>query len=131
QAVHEYPYRDTAWIEDMGRGTRRFVLKGFLVQDSLIYGGGDAISQRIALIAACETKGSGTLIHPTHGEMTVSVPENGLSLSGDMKSGRVFEFTLTLIESGIKVFAITGSSASSKTVKTNYLKLVSTTVLST
>ncbi|HDT6059217.1 TPA: hypothetical protein QHC01_005609, partial [Klebsiella pneumoniae subsp. pneumoniae] len=51
--------------------------------------------------------------------------------SGDMKSGRVFEFTLTLIESGIKVFAITGSSASSKTVKTNYLKLVSTTVLST
>lgn len=131
QAVHEYPYRDTAWIEDMGRGTRRFVLKGFLVQDSLIYGGGDAISQRIALIAACETKGSGTLIHPTLGEMTVSVPENGLILSGDMKSGRVFEFTLTLIESGIKVFAITGSSASSKTVKTNYLKLVSTTVLST
>lgn len=115
----------------MGRGTRRFVLKGFLVQDSLIYGGGDVISQRIALIAACETKGSGTLIHPTLGEMTVSVPENGLSLSGDMKSGRVFEFTLTLIESGIKVFAITGSSASSKTVKTNYLKLVSTTVLST
>jgi prophage DNA circulation protein len=66
----------------MGRGTRRFVLKGFLVQDSLIYGGGDAISQRIALIAACETKGSGTLIHPTLGEMTVSVPENGLRLSG-------------------------------------------------
>ena len=35
QSVHEYPYRDTAWVEDMGRGTRRFVLKGFLVQDSL------------------------------------------------------------------------------------------------
>ena len=26
QAVHEYPYRDTAWIEDMGRGTRRLIL---------------------------------------------------------------------------------------------------------
>ena len=131
QAVHEYPYRDTAWIEDMGRGTRRFVLKGFLVQDSLIYGGGDVISQRLALIAACETKGSGTLIHPTLGEMTVSVPENGLTLSGDMKSGRVFEFTLMAIESGLKVFAVTGSSAAGKTVRTNYLKLVSTTVFST
>lgn len=131
QAVHEYPYRDTAWIEDMGRGTRRFVLKGFLVQDSLIYGGSDVISQRLALIAACETKGSGTLIHPTLGEMTVSVPENGLTLSGDMKSGRSFEFTLMLIESGLKVFAITGSSTAGKTVRTNYLKLVSTTVFST
>lgn len=131
QAVHEYPYRDTAWIEDMGRGTRRFVLKGFLVQDSLIYGGSDVISQRLALIAACETKGSGTLIHPTLGEMTVSVPENGLTLSGDMKSGRSFEFTLMLIESGLKVFAITGSSTAGKTVRTNYLKLVSTAVLST
>ncbi|POI43315.1 hypothetical protein C3E94_27590, partial [Klebsiella pneumoniae] len=29
------------------------------------------MSQRIALIAACETRGSGTLIHPTLGEMTV------------------------------------------------------------
>ncbi|HCD3049367.1 TPA: hypothetical protein NBM42_005751, partial [Klebsiella variicola] len=63
--------------------------------------------------------------------MTVSVPENGLRLSGSADSGRVFEFTLMVIESGVKVFAITGSSASSKTVKTNYLKLVSTTVLST
>lgn len=131
QAVHEYPYRDTAWIEDMGRGTRRFVLKGFLVQDSLIYGGGDVIAQRLALITACETKGSGTLIHPTLGEMTVSIPENGLTLSGDMKSGRAFEFTLMAIESGLKVFAVTSSNAAGKTVRTNYLKLVSTTVLST
>lgn len=131
QAVHEYPYRDTAWIEDMGRGVRRIVIRGFIIQDSQLYGGGDVISQRQALIAACEEKGSGTLIHPTLGEMTVSIPENGLRLSGSADAGRVFEFTLMVIESGVKVFAITGSSASSKTVKTNYLKLVSTTVLST
>lgn len=78
QAVHEYPYRDTAWIEDMGRGTRRFIIRGFIVQNSLVYGGGDVISQRQSLINACEAKGSGTLIHPTLGEMTVSIPENGL-----------------------------------------------------
>ncbi|EMO6449659.1 DNA circularization protein [Raoultella planticola] len=131
QAVHEYPYRDTAWIEDMGRGVRRIVIRGFLIQDSQMYGGGDVITQRQALITACEEKGAGTLIHPTLGEMTVAIPENGLRLSGSADAGRVFEFTLMAIESGLKVFAVTGSSAAGKSVRTNYLKLVSTTVLST
>lgn len=131
QAVHEYPYRDTAWVEDLGRGTRRFVLRGFLLQNSHVYGGGDVIAQRQALIAACETRGSGTLIHPTLGELTVSVPENGLRISGAMDHGRVFEFTLTVIESGLKVFAVTGNAPAEGKVHTNYLKLVSTTVAGT
>ncbi|MFU0912801.1 DNA circularization protein [Kluyvera intermedia] len=131
QAVHEYPYRDTAWIEDLGRGTRRFVLRGFIIQNSQVYGGGDVITQRQSLIAACEKKGSGTLIHPTLGELTVSVPENGLRISGSMENGRVFEFTLMVIESGQKVFAITDSAAAGNSVRTNYLKLVSTVVAST
>ncbi|ELN0130431.1 DNA circularization protein [Raoultella planticola] len=131
QAVHEYPYRDTAWIEDMGRGVRRIVIRGFLIQDSQMYGGGDVITQRQALISACEEKGAGTLIHPTLGEMTVAIPENGLRLSGSADAGRVFEFTLMAIESGLKVFAVTGNVAAGSAVKTNYLKLVSTTVLST
>lgn len=131
QAVHEYPYRDTAWIEDLGRGTRRFVLRGFIIQNSQVYGGGDVITQRHSLIAACEQKGSGTLIHPTLGELTVSVPENGLRISGSMENGRVFEFTLMVIESGQKVFAITDSTAARNSVRPNYLKLVSTAVAST
>jgi prophage DNA circulation protein len=71
------------------------------------------------------------LIHPTLGEMTVAIPENGLRLSGSADAGRVFEFTLMAVESGLKVFAVTGSTAAGETVKTNYLKLVSTAVLST
>ncbi|TXP33236.1 hypothetical protein FV280_26175, partial [Escherichia coli] len=60
-----------------------------------------------------------------------SIPENGLRISGSMENGRVFEFTLMAIESGLKVFAVTGSTVAGATVKTNYLKLVSTAVLST
>lgn len=131
QAVHEYPYRDTAWIEDLGRGTRRFMIRGFLIQNSQIYGGGDVIAQRQSLVAACEEKGSGTLVHPTLGELTVSIPENGLRISGSMESGRVFEFTLMALESGLKVFAITDGTAASGTVKTNYFKMVTTVVAST
>jgi prophage DNA circulation protein len=102
-----------------------------LIQNSQVYGGGDAITQRQSLIEACEQKGSGTLVHPTLGELTVSIPENGLRISGSMENGRVFEFTLMAIESGLKVFAVTGSTVAGATVKTNYLKLVSTAVLST
>ena len=131
QAVHEYPWRDTAWIEDIGRATRRFIIRGFLIQNSQVYGGGDAITQRQSLIAACEAKESGTLIHPTLGELTVSIPENGLRISGSTENGRVFEFTLMAIESGLKVFAVTDSTTAGDTVNTNYLKLVSTTVAST
>ncbi|HED1307161.1 TPA: DNA circularization protein [Kluyvera ascorbata] len=131
QAIHEYPYRDTAWIEDLGRGTRRFVIRGFLIQNSLVYGGGDVITQRQSLIAACEEKGSGTLVHPILGELTVSVPENGFRITGSMESGRAFEFTLMVIESGAKVFAITDGTAAGDTVKTNYLKMVTTAVAST
>ena len=29
-AVHEYPYRDTVWVEDLGRSARKFTLRGFL-----------------------------------------------------------------------------------------------------
>ena len=131
QAVHEYPYRDTAWVEDMGLGIRRVAIRGFLIQDSQMYGGGDVIAQRQALISACEEKGAGTLIHPTLGEMIVAIPENGLRLSGSADSGRVFEFTLMAIESGLKIFAVTGSRTTGKAVRTNYLKLASTTVFST
>lgn len=130
-AVHDYPYRDTAWIEDMGRGMRKLTLRCFIVENSLVYGGGDVILQRRALIDACEKNGPGMLIHPTLGELTVSIPENGLRIGGSLENGRAFEFSLTLFESGLKVFAVTQSEVASATTKTNYLKLVSTAVLTT
>ena len=130
-AVHDYPYRDTAWVEDMGRGLRKITMRCFIVENSQVYGGGDVILQRRSLIDACEKNGSGTLIHPTLGELTVSVPEGGLRVSGSMDNGRAFEFSLTVFESGLKVFAVTSSEVASAKVSTNYFKLVTTTVLGT
>lgn len=127
QAVHEYPYRERAWVEDLGRGTRHFTLRGFLVQSSLLYAAPDVMTQRDSLIAACEAGSAGTLVHPTLGELTVSVPEGGLRISeGD--AGRVFEFTLTVIESGLRVFAVTGSADAASTVQTSWLSLAAKTV---
>ncbi|EOX2631976.1 DNA circularization N-terminal domain-containing protein, partial [Yersinia enterocolitica] len=88
QAIHEYPYRDTAWIEDLGRATRRLTIRGFLIQSSGLYTAPDVMTQRDSLIAACEMPDAGTLVHPTLGEMTVSIPESGLRLNEGVESGR-------------------------------------------
>ncbi|RYM50036.1 DNA circularization protein [Serratia proteamaculans] len=122
QAVHEYPYRNTAWVEDLGRGTRKMTIRGFIVHNSLAYDAPDVITQRNSLVAACEMEGAGTLIHPTLGELTVSVPDGGLRVLESVDNGRSFEFTLTLIESGLKVFAITGSTQAASLVQTNWLR---------
>lgn len=113
-AIHEYPYRDTVWVEDLGRSARRFTLRGFLVHDSRIYSAGDVFAQRDALVAACETGESGLLVHPTLGELSVYVPDGGLRIEEGVESERVFVFTLAFMESGDKAFSIvTGTTSTS------------------
>lgn len=126
QAVHEYPYRDSVWVEDMGRGTRHIHITGFIVQSSRVYTASDVMTQRDSLIAAAETAGSGTLVHPTLGELTVSVTDGGLRIHESMDEGRMFRFSLTVIESGLKVFAITSSADAVSTVKTSWFSTVTT-----
>lgn len=126
-AVHEYPYRDKPWVEDLGRATRKFTIKGFLVENSVVYGGGAVIDQRSNLIAACETTGAGTLIHPTYGELTVSIPSGGLQIVEQWDNGRYFEFTLNAIESGLKVFPVTTSTPLPD--EESWLKSIATTTL--
>ena len=53
--VHAYPFRDTVWVEDMGKLARRFQIYGFLVENSVIYGGGGE-SRSDRLLRAVESK---------------------------------------------------------------------------
>ena len=112
-AMHEYPNRDQSVAEDMGRSTRRFSLVGFLVTDSAVYGGGDVIEQREKLVAAVETAGPGLLIHPTYGLLNVSVPDGGLAIVEKWDEGRYFEFHLTFVETGLRVFSSISASKKS------------------
>lgn len=112
-ALHEYPGRDKPYIEDMGRSTRRIRLSGFLVSDSLVYGGGDAKAQRDAIVAAAERSGPGPLVHPTLGNLTVSVPDGGLRVIERWDMGRYFELSFVFIESGERIFPAIASSTTS------------------
>ncbi|CAP57512.1 DNA circularization protein [Gluconacetobacter diazotrophicus] len=59
-AVHDYPYRDTPWAEDLGRKGRLYRVRGFVT-------GALAATQRDLLVRAVETKGPGLLLHPSIG----------------------------------------------------------------
>lgn len=93
--LHEYPMRDTPWIEDLGRGTRRFRVFGFIVGD-------DVIALRDGLINELEKAGTGELVHPTLGRRKVSLMD--FRTIERWEKGRYFEFEFNFIEGGERIF---------------------------
>lgn len=85
-ALHEYPNRDVPWVEDLGLATGYFSFQGFLVGD-------DCYIQEKSMIAAANTPGPGTLVHPSLGLISVSCM--GFTSRQSMERGRavLLEFT--------------------------------------
>ncbi|HSR78767.1 MAG TPA: DNA circularization N-terminal domain-containing protein [Xanthobacteraceae bacterium] len=100
-AVHEYPYRDTVWVEDLGRLPRRFAFQGFIVGD-------DVYQQRNAMIQACEQPGEGTLVHPTLGSVQCVLIE--FSTTDRRERGRMVEIAFSFVVSGDIVFPQTSAA---------------------
>ncbi|HEX3348137.1 MAG TPA: DNA circularization N-terminal domain-containing protein [Acetobacteraceae bacterium] len=107
-AIHEYPYRDTAWVEDLGKLPRRFQIQAFLVGD-------DVYQQRDAMLAACEQPGPGTLVHPTLGAIECVMLD--FEIIDRRERGRMVELIFSfIVASGIQfpdVSVSTGDAISS------------------
>jgi prophage DNA circulation protein len=89
--LHEYPQRDKPWIEDLGRAARELSFDGFVV-------GEDYVEQANKLLAALEEAGSGALVHPWFGTLTVSQKDLArVSFNSGLGHAR---FTLSFVESG-------------------------------
>lgn len=59
-AMHQYPGRDTPYAEDLGRKQRAWTFQGYCI-------GGAYLSDRSAVIKACEKAGPARLVHPLLG----------------------------------------------------------------
>jgi prophage DNA circulation protein len=90
-AIHEYPYRDDAWAEDLGKLPRRFSIQAFIVGD-------DCYTQRDAMLKACEQAGAGTLVHPTMGSIQCVLLE--FQATDRRERGRVVELQFSFIVAG-------------------------------
>lgn len=102
--VHEYPQRDKPYVEDLGKAARQITIEAFVVGDNYIDRGS-------ALLAEIEKPGSGTLIHPWLGEMTVTVTSVS-ELRFDTELGVAY-LTFVATESGDLEFPETGTDAQS------------------
>ncbi|WP_424139903.1 DNA circularization N-terminal domain-containing protein [Roseomonas chloroacetimidivorans] len=89
-AVHQYPYRDDIWAEDLGRAGRIIGFSGFLVGDDVGF-------RAQQMLDAAELKGAGTLVHPLLGAMEV-VLVAPLRASDRMELGRVVEIQFQFVE---------------------------------
>lgn len=64
-AEGEFPFGENTAYADLGRKIRTYSIKGRLA-------GPEHVTESAALIAACESKGPGVLVHPTRGVLTVA-----------------------------------------------------------
>jgi hypothetical protein len=88
---HEYPKRDENFAEDMGRATRKWSVKLYLVGD-------DYMARRDALIAVCEREGPHSYVDRWGRSHLVVVEPS--SLSEHENEGRYCTFDLKLMAAG-------------------------------
>ncbi|WIC11156.1 DNA circularization N-terminal domain-containing protein [Escherichia coli] len=100
--THEYPNRDKPYTEDLGKVTGRPVFSGYVIGD-------DCYDQRDRLIEALNKPGSGTLVHPAYGEMSVCV-DGEIRVSTTSGEGRMVRFDLRFVEAGELSFPTSGAA---------------------
>lgn len=90
-AVHEFPFRDEPYHEDLGRSLRELSLELILVGD-------DVIQRAQQLEAAVEAPGPARLVHPWYGELDVVILSARSRIS--MREGRVARISIICQRAG-------------------------------
>lgn len=91
--LHEFPFRDLPYSEDLGRKAREIRIVGFVL-------GNDYLTAVDALIEAIEQPGPGKLVHPTYGELTVSISDGGVTVDQSDSEGGMARISFACVESG-------------------------------
>ena len=92
--VHQYPYKDSPYIEDLGRDTDDFTVDGYVVQNE--ENNLDYFTERDALINALKEPGPGILIHPFLGEKLVNLVGKA-RISESFREGGLARFSMTFV----------------------------------
>lgn len=95
--THEFPGRDEPLVEDLGRAAKSFSIDVWV-------GGEYYFGDRDALIDALDQGGTGLLIHPWLGRMTVSVID--WSCAENTEEGGIARFSIGFAESGVPTPAV-------------------------
>jgi prophage DNA circulation protein len=107
-AEHEFPQRNTPFIEELGSSVKKFTVEGYVAGD-------DHLEQRDNILAACAKPGSAILIHPYYGKLTVQCKEVRPSertdmlrktlLAFDFVEAGEFQFSSTKVNTAVNVLS--------------------------
>lgn len=100
-ALHKYPLRDTAYLEDLGLDADVYEIDAFVL-------GSDYMDRRDALKAALLQKGPGELVHPYYGTMQLSV-YGEIRISQSSRQGGMATFSIAFVKTDDKVYPDTAS----------------------
>ncbi len=89
--IKEYPFKNEALVVDMGLSSSRFELTAYVLGD-------DALARRRDLEEAFDKTGSGILVHPTRGEITVQVID--VRDDEDFTELGVADFVVSFVKAG-------------------------------
>ena len=95
--LHQYPLKDVPNVEDLGLDADEFTLDAYVVQNK--DNDFDYFAERDALIKAIKKEGSGKLIHPFLGEITVAVLGKA-RVRESFSEGGWARFTITFVLAG-------------------------------
>lgn len=109
--VHEFPFRDKPFVEDLGRHARVFRVEGHVLGD-------DYVRQRDALLEALEdTANPGELVHPYHGVRRAMC--SGLAVRETIADGGIAYFSIEFTETPAQAAAPTEKSDLASQVTTS------------
>lgn len=92
QKLHEYPFREVPYAEDLGLAAQRWSIDCMVI-------GPDYNVARDALIKALQAKGPGTLVHPYLGSVQAIV-ETPAQVSESTAEGGVARFSIQFAQAG-------------------------------
>jgi len=96
--LHQYPFSEVPYLEDMGSEAGVFHISGYVIQN---YDNDfDYFDQRDALIAALDSYGPGTLIHPFYDELNVGLLGK-YKVDESFQEGGIARFTMTFVDAGV------------------------------
>lgn len=93
--LHQYPFSDTPYVEDLGLDASQFTINGYVVAN--IGNDFDYFAERDNLIAALREKGPGVLVHPFLGTQQVALVGKA-RLTESFMEGGVARFTMTFVQ---------------------------------
>ena len=95
--LHQYPFADVPYIEDLGLDADKFTVVGYVIQN--FSNAHDYFGERDGLLQALREAGAGTLVHPFLGEFLVSLVGQA-EMTESFSEGGIARFTMHFVAAG-------------------------------